>query len=180
MASVAGNPIWIGQGDPKPATEAPMRVRLMPCPRWALWCVLGVSTVGCGKSEDSGTTASNSGVSACGRPASVTAGDSLSCGDNCTLTLTAMSPSAPEKGDNAWTVQVTGPTVVSVEATPFMPEHGHGTSPASFMGVATGEPGTYTVSEMPFFMAGLWEVTVTATDSEDNVYEGIFEHCLED
>lgn len=76
------------------------------------------------------------------------------------------SPAPPQRGPgdagiNSWTMKFaldgTEPTNGSVTVTTFMPEHGHG-SPRVPAVVANGD-GTYSVSGLYFFMAGLWEIT---------------------
>ena len=75
------------------------------------------------------------------------------------------SPAPPVRGDNSWTVKVTTPSGGAVsgatlEAVPFMPEHGHGTSVEA---VATAnDEGSFMVTPLDFFMPGLWRVTLTA------------------
>ena len=53
---------------------------------------------------------------------------------------------------------------LAVAIVPFMPAMGHGGSVTPSV-VADAEPGTYTVSNVYFFMPGLWELRTTiATD----------------
>jgi hypothetical protein len=69
---------------------------------------------------------------------------------------------APEVGTDTFVVAVTDaasgtPADVTLTAQrPTMPLHGHG-SP-SFPVVTPGETGTFTISEIGFFMAGYWEM----------------------
>lgn len=79
--------------------------------------------------------------------------------------LVDATPAPPLRGDNTWKVKLltaAGAAVsgATVEAVPFMPEHGHGTSVEA---VATANAdGTFTVAPLNLFMPGLWRVTLTA------------------
>jgi hypothetical protein len=70
-----------------------------------------------------------------------------------------------------WTVEVRdaqGSVLdqASVVAEPTMPEHGHGTFPVTTPGVATGEIGRFTLTDMDLFMAGTWQIELRVTHSE--------------
>lgn len=104
-------------------------------------------------------------------------------GDALTVTLVKSVPAPPEKGDNEWTVQVAddgGAPMdgLGIEAVPWMPDHGHGTSIESEMmpGEAAGE---YVVDPVNLLMAGYWEITLAITDAEGNdVDEVMFKFCV--
>ena len=88
-------------------------------------------------------------------------------------------PAPPEKGDNVWTVQALDPSGAAVEGAslivaPYMPLHGHGTTPLEFPGVPTGELGTFTVGPFDLFMPGQWQMTVTVTRSSGEEDAAIF------
>jgi hypothetical protein len=78
------------------------------------------------------------------------------------VTLVSGDPAPPAKGTNAWVVRIedaSGAPMPSapLSVTPFMPDHGHGTSI-----VATITPhgdGTYDVAPLYLFMPGVWRVT---------------------
>lgn len=87
---------------------------------------------------------------------------------NFMVMLQTADPAPPDVGDNTWTVRVmemddSPVDDAKVTLTPFMPAHGHGTSPADFNGTFT-EDGTYEVGPFDLFMPGVWETTV-AIDS---------------
>ena len=68
------------------------------------------------------------------------------------------------RGTNTWTVQLLDAagnpvTDAIISATPMMPAHGHGTS---IVPQVQASDGAYTISDLYLFMAGLWEVTITA------------------
>lgn len=94
--------------------------------------------------------------------------------ENFHVMLMGADPAPPDVGDNVWTIRVmdTDDNPVDgakVTVTPFMPAHGHGTSPADFTGTFT-ENGTYEVGPMDLFMPGKWETTVKVEgESEDMV-----------
>lgn len=104
-------------------------------------------------------------------------------GDVLSFALTAADPAPPDKGDNVWTIRIT--TVadaapvdgVSVTVAPLMPEHGHGTNPASFGASPSGEPGTYVTEPFDLFMGGVWEITVAASGSTSD--SAVFRFCVE-
>lgn len=78
--------------------------------------------------------------------------------------LMSANPAPPDVGDNSWTLRVVnldGEAIddAKVTVTPFMPAHGHGTSPADYTGTFT-EDGTYEVGPFDLFMPGMWETTV--------------------
>lgn len=89
---------------------------------------------------------------------------------NYMVELVSADPGPPDVGDNTWTVRVTrdGTPVddATVTVSPFMPAHGHGTSPADYEGTFT-EDGTYEAGPFDLFMPGVWETTITVTGSDD-------------
>lgn len=82
--------------------------------------------------------------------------------------LAVADPAPPLRGTNTWSVKLTdaaGNAVTSptVKVTPFMPDHGHGTS---IVATATVQPdGTVALTPLYFFMPGLWRVTLDVTSS---------------
>ena len=58
---------------------------------------------------------------------------------------------------------------------PFMPLHGHGTSPEFYD--ASPEGGGWSVGPMDLFMPGLWELTV-AIDAGGEADEALLRFCL--
>lgn len=96
--------------------------------------------------------------------------------------LVSAEPGPPDVGDNTWELRVTqdGNPVddATVTVTPFMPAHGHGTSPADYQGTLS-EDGTYEVGPFDLFMPGVWELTVTVTGSDDTEDMATFTFELE-
>ena len=100
-----------------------------------------------------------------------------------TITLSAASPAPPDIGNNDWTIQVSDQSSNALESatitlTPFMPEHGHGTSPADFNGVATDTVGTYSIKDFPLTMSGIWQITIDVNDNSNND-KAVFTFCVE-
>lgn len=99
------------------------------------------------------------------------------------FTLRAGDPSPPDKGDNVWTVALTagGEPVTDSGLTlePFMPEHGHGTNPASVPSVPGSEPGTYLSDPFYLFMGGVWEITAHAVGGSSGGDQATFTFCIE-
>ncbi len=87
-----------------------------------------------------------------------------------TVTFVDAMPAPPTRGDNRWTVQVTDDrgaamTGLELSATPFMPDHMHGTTVETEV-TELGD-GTYVLEPVNLFMPGLWEVTLElGTDDE--------------
>lgn len=99
-----------------------------------------------------------------------------------TVTLRTADPAPPAKGDNTWTIEIrdAGGTPVegaTLTVTPWMPDHGHGTS-IDVQVAAGSDPGTYVLSSIDLRMPGLWEVTIEidAGGVTDSV---VFAFCVE-
>jgi hypothetical protein len=86
------------------------------------------------------------------------------------VTLVSSDPAPPAKGSNTWIIRAADGsgapmTNAPLTVTPFMPDHGHGSSV-----VATITPqadGSYNVAPLYLFMPGVWRITFTlpATDA---------------
>jgi hypothetical protein len=81
-------------------------------------------------------------------------------------------PAPPAKGDNTWTILVTDLQDqpldgLTIDATPFMPDHGHGTPLQETVtpGTAAGE---YVLAPVNLWMPGFWEVTLDLTGTGPN------------
>lgn len=69
----------------------------------------------------------------------------------------------PDRGDNGFTFRVldaAGAPVsdAQVVVRPWMPNHGHGSTPETFTPRAAAEAGVLEVGPINFFMPGLWEL----------------------
>lgn len=103
-----------------------------------------------------------------------------------TFRLVSSDPAPPSRYDNTWVIEIVDDTGAAVddgdvEVTPFMPDHGHGTSiPA----VITPDPdvdGRYLVEPVNMFMPGLWEVTIRATPAGGTAVDrdsAVFTFCI--
>jgi hypothetical protein len=85
------------------------------------------------------------------------------------VVLVSADPIPPAQGTNTWTIRVEDATGTplqgaTITVTPFMPEHGHGTSVVPV--VTANADASYTVSSLYLFMAGLWRVTFTVTPED--------------
>jgi hypothetical protein len=90
--------------------------------------------------------------------------------------LVGAAPAPPSVGMNTWTLSIedaTGAAIAGATLTidPFMPDHGHG-SPLVPVSTANAD-GTYTVSQLYFFMAGVWRVGVTAAQGDASAPETV-------
>ena len=89
---------------------------------------------------------------------------------NLIVRLSDSQPGPPQKGDNTWTLQLRDKagsplSGATLDVTPYMPDHGHGT-PVKAQSSEAGSPsGQYRVTPVNLFMPGLWQVTITATPS---------------
>jgi hypothetical protein len=143
------------------------------------WLCLLALTIAC-SGDDPDDTPEPEPVD-CGSDADVyTPGLSAPAGDY-EVVFDAADPSPPDRGDNVWTVQVldaSGAPVqgLQMEVEPFMPEHGHGTSPATFPATAEGD--AYTFGPVDLFMPGLWVVTFHVDDGAA-ASAAEFRFCLE-
>jgi hypothetical protein len=95
--------------------------------------------------------------------------------------LVSATPAPPARGDNAWVVEVddaAGGPVAGAEltATPFMPDHGHGT-PMKVGIAAAAAPGQYKLAPVNLWMPGYWETSVTAT-AHGVTDTAVFKFCI--
>lgn len=79
-------------------------------------------------------------------------------------------PAPPDVGQNTWTLRIVDMDDVAVDdatvtVSPFMPLHGHGTSPPENAATFSSD-GTYEAGPFDLFMPGLWESTVTIEAGE--------------
>jgi hypothetical protein len=94
--------------------------------------------------------------------------------------LVSAEPAPPAKGQNSWLLELfdgdgAGVGAAEIEATPFMPDHGHGSTQIPSVSVADE---SYDLSPIVFFMPGLWRVRLDAqTDLGDDAAEFFF--CIE-
>jgi hypothetical protein len=82
-----------------------------------------------------------------------------------TFVLVSSDPAPPANDNNTWVVQLLDAsgkpiTDATFTAKATMPTMTHGTTPVTIM--SNGD-GTYTFTPLYFFMAGLWQVAITAT-----------------
>ena len=98
------------------------------------------------------------------------------------ITLTEADPAPPEKGENTWNLRITAGDSpldgADVVLTPFMPEHGHGSSPAYVEALPLGD-GAYRAEGLNFSMPGLWEITVSVESPDTGADSAIFAFCIE-
>jgi len=142
------------------------------------WCVVMLA-VACGGSDvdPTGTTATLD----CASDYDTYADGLTAAGQAYEVTFLAATPQPPDRGENTWSLQVApvggvATTDVSVAVEPFMPEHGHGTSPETF--AAEVVDGAFDVGPIDLFMPGLWVLTFYVDDGQ--VVDAVeFRFCLE-
>ncbi|HVK78893.1 MAG TPA: FixH family protein [Kofleriaceae bacterium] len=98
------------------------------------------------------------------------------------ITLVSSTPAPPQRGNNAWVIEVTraGAPVEGAAMTveSFMPDHRHyaGIDPVITPGAT---PGQYQVDPVKLWMPGLWEITVeTTAPGADAADEVVFKFCI--
>jgi len=94
--------------------------------------------------------------------------------------LQSADPAPPALGFNSWTVDVLDASggiqdATFVEIKPWMPYHGHGAS--TVPQVSRNADGTYLVSELDFFMVGVWQVTFSVQTPAGND-SAVFTFCV--
>jgi hypothetical protein len=94
------------------------------------------------------------------------------------FTLNQSSPAPPARGTDTWNIHVTDANgaalpSLTLNAKPFMPDHGHG--PAVTPSVDNKGGGDYAATNLYFFMPGVWQVTFTAQGSTDSA---VFTFCV--
>lgn len=85
--------------------------------------------------------------------------------------LQSANPAPPALGLNSWTVEVLDANGVIQNASfeeikPWMPYHGHGASVVPQ--ASRNADGSYLVSELDFFMVGVWQITFSAQTPAGN------------
>lgn len=103
-------------------------------------------------------------------------------GTSHTVTLMGAEPADPIRGDNAWTVMVTDASGtpmegLTVDAKPWMPDHGHGSAVEETVTDLGG--GEYELDPLNLFMAGFWAVTLEITDADGTTDEVMIGVCVE-
>jgi hypothetical protein len=78
--------------------------------------------------------------------------------------LLEATPSPPDKGSNAWTIEIVDAAGAPVDGLaltvkPFMPDHGHGASVTPQ--IAAMGAGKYSITLLDLFMPGVWTITFT-------------------
>jgi hypothetical protein len=93
------------------------------------------------------------------------------------------SPAPPTKGLNAWTMKIEDATGApmsgaTVALKPYMPDHGHGASVIPQVMPMT-DAGTYQITDIDFFMPGIWQNTFTVTPASGAPQTVVFTFCID-
>lgn len=96
--------------------------------------------------------------------------------------LMSALPAPPSRGDNEWIIHVetvagAAPvTGATIDVTPFMPKHQHGT-PVDVKVDVMPNAGEYKLSPVNLWMPGVWETTIEMTSSSgtDSV---VYKFCI--
>ncbi|MDB4934293.1 MAG: hypothetical protein JWP87_1265 [Labilithrix sp.] len=136
-----------------------------------------------GTSGASGTTGTTSACATDARKDVYTAGLAKQTTPGAlSVKLMAASPAPPAKQSNELTLQVVdaaGAPVdgATVSVTPFMPDHGHGSSVKPTVTPKGG--GTYDVTNVYLPMPGLWRLTVTVQMPNVAPQDAAFSFCID-
>lgn len=101
------------------------------------------------------------------------------------IELVSSSLVPPDRGDNMFVLRALDAAgrVVSdagVTIRPWMPNHGHGSTPESFTPRTTAVAGDLEVGPINFFMPGLWELRVDVTSATvQSAERATFAFCVE-
>jgi len=84
-----------------------------------------------------------------------------------TFTLVQATPAPPDLNGNVWTFKAVDATSATPDVSqlivyPFMPLMGHGSDQTPTL--VKNADGSFTASDIDFFMPGLWTVTLTVTE----------------
>jgi len=96
--------------------------------------------------------------------------------------LLSATPAPPARGDNTWIVEVSAVATstpvsgVTMVATPFMPDHQHGT-PLGVVVEPMPDVGQYKLSPVNMWMPGLWQTTIEAQSGADTD-KVVFAFCI--
>lgn len=98
------------------------------------------------------------------------------------VTLMSATPAPPGRDDNTWVIDVAqggAPLAdATIEVTPFMPDHRHGTSVAVVVTPDATTPGRYELSPINLWMPGLWEITIEVTPAGGARDSVVFRFCI--
>lgn len=154
-------------------------------PRAAVISLISVLTLAgasaaCEDDKDSPSTAATGDAAAgisCARDSRVkpfaTGMEAKSTSGKLVAQILDASPSPPQRGGgdagvNEWTLKLTSdgqaPDAKAVTVSTLMPDHGHG-SPRVPVLTANGD-GTYALSDIFLFMAGVWEISLQTSPQE--------------
>jgi hypothetical protein len=147
------------------------------------WSLLAVATAACGGSNPATPDAGASyNCAAETRGDTFVAGlEKLGSAGKVDFKLMTAMPAPPARGDNTWVVQLSAAgapvTGATITATPFMPDHRHGT-PITVTVTPTATPGEYTLTPVNLWMPGLWETTIEVTPAGQPKDAAVFRFCI--
>jgi hypothetical protein len=147
--------------------------------------VLALLLAACSSSTGDGGTSGSGTTSACAtddRKDIYTAGLAKQTSGALSVKLMDASPAPPAKQSNTLTFVVTdaaGKPVdgATVSITPFMPDHGHGSSVKPTVTPMGG--GTYDAKNVYLPMPGLWRLTVTVQMPDVAAQDVAFSFCID-
>ena len=139
-------------------------------------------TVDGASSGASGSPATTSACATDTRKDVYTAGLAKQTSGALSIKLMEANPAPPAKQSNVLTFQVddaSGKAVdgATLSVTPFMPDHGHGSSVKPTITAKGG--GTYEVTNVYLPMPGLWRLTVTVQMPNVAAQDAAFSFCID-
>jgi YtkA-like len=149
------------------------------CAALAIWIVAG-----CGGSSSPSNTTDGDVIDCSNDSRAMKYAPGLvvtSTGKEMKFTLLSSDPAPPAHAVNTWKVAVANAsaqplTSLNLQVVPFMPDHGHGSTVQP--SVANNSDGTYTVSNLYFFMPGVWQITFGATPPGGTADSAVYYFCV--
>ena len=121
----------------------------------------------------------------CGIPADTYSAGLAKEGESSVFSFTMVSdvPAPPDRGDNVFTMRIVDGADAAMDdgsliIRPFMPEHGHGTTPETFETTFSSD-GTYESAPVDLFMPGAWELNFEFDDGAGTTDAALFTFCIE-
>jgi hypothetical protein len=144
-------------------------------------CGLFALAAACG-GEDGGERAA-SGCAAEARADAYRVGLEKAGATGLRVRLMEARPGPPDRGDNLWALELVDAagapvTTATISARPWMPDHGHGSTPQRHAARPGATAGAWELGPFNLFMPGLWTVTLDV-ETPAGADAAVFAFCIE-